>query len=256
MVNTSNLHVTDPSLRWGWDTKSASLCSQASVLLVPVPSAHKWELYKEDSCAKSLPNKICNLFETREKLKKRFCSVSEFVFCEDLAGLTSCNILSPNWVILLACYWRCCWRSCWGPVQKSDQSMCWSDRKLVKALKPASPKSSTARWVMGKERMVWCDEWFWGSSVAGRWNKNGAQMLYCIFLLHRQWTLSGWTAFALLQSPAVSHFALVWSFSPLLLHHFHSLETVVACVCQNLSSVIFRVSVGFRSGSGIAVSLF
>lgn len=184
MVNTSNLHVTDPSLRWGWDTKSASLCSQASVLLVPVPSAHKWELYKEDSCAKSLPNKICNLFETREKLKKRFCSVSEFVFCEDLAGLTSCNILSPKWVILLACYWRCCWRSCWGPVQKSDQSMCWSDRKLVKALKPASPKSSTARWVMGKERMVWCDEWFWGFSVAGRWNKNGAQKCYTAYFCY------------------------------------------------------------------------
>lgn len=82
------------------------------------------------------------------------------------------------------------------------------------------------------------------------------EMLYCIFLPHWQQTPSGWTAFALLQSPAVSHFALVWSFSPLLLHHFHSLETVVACVCQNLSSVIFRVSVGFRSGSGIAVSLF
>lgn len=58
------------------------------------------------------------------------------------------------------------------------------------------------------------------------------------------------------KSPGVSHFALVWSFSPLSLHDFHSLEIVVAFVCLNLSSVIFRLSVGFRSGSGIAVSLF
>lgn len=120
----------------------------------------------------------------KREAKKLFSSVSEFVFCEDLAGLTSCNNLSPNWVIFLVCYWRCCWRSCWGPVQKSDQSMCWSDRKLVKALKPASPKSSTARWVMGKERMVWCDEWFWGSSVAGRWNKNGAQKCYTAYFCY------------------------------------------------------------------------
>lgn len=155
------------------------------------------------------------LWNKREKLKNFFLLYQSFVFCEDLAGLTS---LSPNWVILLACYWRCCWRSCWGPVQKSDQSMCWSDRKLVKALKPASPKSSTARWVMGKERMVWCDEWFWGSSVAGGWNENGAQKCYTAYFcycFHQQRTPSGWTAFALLQSPAVSHFALVWSFSPL-----------------------------------------
>lgn len=120
----------------------------------------------------------------KREAKKNFFVLYQFVFCEDLAGLTSCNNLSPNWVILLACYWRCCWRSCWGPVQKSDQSMCWSDRKLVKALKPASPKSSTARWVMGKERMVWCDEWFWGSSVAGRWNKNGAQKCYTAYFCH------------------------------------------------------------------------
>lgn len=128
---------------------------------------------------------------------KIFFLLYQFVFWEDLAGLTICNNLSPNWVILLACFWRCCWRSCWGPVQKSDQSMCWSDRKLVKALKPASLKWSTARWVMGKER-GWCD--VMNGFEALLWLANGTKVAhrnytaYFCHCFHQQWTPCGLTS--------------------------------------------------------------